>query len=385
MQCPSCQIEFDTNYRELESERRHRLPVSCEECSHTVCHVCYAAWVNRLQYDTGYVPCPECGHKDGFDAARTNINRFACLLLEQLQVKPDTAVSSNPNAKSPDPVVSAGTDPASTPDTTRSLPVAVTPTKSTRSKYPIGTSVRKFFEGYGWYNGHVTAIVQSHYVIFYEDEDREHIKVGDPEMDEIVQKARDFEKANSAGSAQTILAAVPVVPATPTTTSPATSSQQQRDQAYQSSLATGFSVEEPVVPPRPRKRRKRVHAVEITAEERGILRNMKNWTDDMRTYLIEKEELSPSNQKSVIRQVVKMLSGSGIEYKNWARGVIFKPDMVLDLSFDFDAMLTDAITFEAKHGRDLGNGWLLRHPIKKLGNYQQYIVQQKLRKKSPPS
>jgi hypothetical protein len=25
-----------------------------------------------------------------------------------------------------------------------------------------------------------------------------------------------------------------------------------------------------------------------------------------------------------------------------------------------------------EHGQDLGNGWLLRHPIKKIGNFQRF-------------
>jgi len=57
--------------------------------------------------------------------------------------------------------------------------------------------------------------------------------------------------------------------------------------------------------------------------------------------------------------------------------VYFKKNKPVKLSSDFDKMYDEAVDFEDEHGRDLGNGWLLRHPIKKLANFQYYYFEQK--------
>jgi hypothetical protein len=44
----------------------------------------------------------------------------------------------------------------------------------------------------------------------------------------------------------------------------------------------------------------------------------------------------------------------------------------VDLTFDFGQMHDEAVRIEDTHGRDKGNGWLLKHPIRKLELYQEY-------------
>jgi hypothetical protein len=156
------------------------------------------------------------------------------------------------------------------------------------------------------------------------------------------------------------------------------------------------------------------------------------WLDDLRSYLLKVESLSHPNCASVMRQAIKLVSRQGVTYGRWDEGVVFGRGLDVHLGMDFDALHDDAVDFENEHGADLGNGacalcasircrrlgpahewgkkrtlknrlrngggsplltgsvshpfslslfrtcnkgWLLRHPIKKLGNFQQYLLE----------
>jgi len=104
----------------------------------------------------------------------------------------------------------------------------------------------------------------------------------------------------------------------------------------------------------------------------------------MESYLRHEEELSSQNLRSVMRQVEKLVSGVGITYHHWRdETVVFGKNRKggITLAEDFEALHVQAIDFENEHGRDLGNGWLLRHPIQKLANFQRYTLEQKKQKK----
>ena len=51
---------------------------------------------------------------------------------------------------------------------------------------------------------------------------------------------------------------------------------------------------------------------------------------------------------------------------------MFPQDQPITLGSDFVALFYEAVRYENKYGRDLGNGWLLRHPLTKLSCYQVY-------------
>ena len=93
----------------------------------------------------------------------------------------------------------------------------------------------------------------------------------------------------------------------------------------------------------------------------------------MSDYLKEVENLSPQNLRNVMRQVEKLVSGSGVTYHHWAPDVVFRCKVTL--KHDFHELHTQAADFESKYGKDRGHGWLLSHPIKKLANYQLYLVE----------
>ena len=131
----------------------------------------------------------------------------------------------------------------------------------------------------------------------------------------------------------------------------------------------------------PRKKQRRAvvgtkpsESFSLTPEQRQQLRWSESWLDDMQTYLIEKEHLSSQNLRSVMRQVEKLVSGVGVTYQHWPPGVVFGgAGQQVTLHDDFEALHANAVEFEHRHGRDRGNGWLLRHPITKLARYQRHL------------
>ena len=97
------------------------------------------------------------------------------------------------------------------------------------------------------------------------------------------------------------------------------------------------------------------------------------WMQAIKSYWVDQEGLSNQNLRSVMRQVSKLCTGEGVTYKRWPEQAHFCKGEEVDLSWDLDALYDQACEYENKHGRDLGNGWLLRHPIKKMENFQRFL------------
>ena len=116
----------------------------------------------------------------------------------------------------------------------------------------------------------------------------------------------------------------------------------------------------------------------LTAAQRQTLSNLfpnGSWLKGLETYLLQEDQISHPNFRNVMRQAEKLASGQGITYpKYWGPGVAFAKGECIDLTLDFDALYARAVDCEDEHGRDLGNGWLLRHPITKLANFQSFCL-----------
>uniref|UniRef100_A0A7S1BHT7 Uncharacterized protein n=2 Tax=Corethron hystrix TaxID=216773 RepID=A0A7S1BHT7_9STRA len=85
--------------------------------------------------------------------------------------------------------------------------------------------------------------------------------------------------------------------------------------------------------------------------------------------------VSEANARMVMRQVRLLASGAGVTYHHWPKKVVFCKNRPIDLSENFEALFREAQQYEDQYGRDLGNGWLMRHPIVKLMNYQEYRLE----------
>jgi hypothetical protein len=119
-------------------------------------------------------------------------------------------------------------------------------------------------------------------------------------------------------------------------------------------------------------------------EDLRALQNVPDWLEEMEDFLMSvphghgNRVVGEANASSVMRQVQKLVSGVGITYHHWSEGTRFKRGVKTHLGMNFDKLYDEAVEMENKHGRDLGNGWLLRHPITKLKNFQQYKAEAKL-------
>jgi hypothetical protein len=140
--------------------------------------------------------------------------------------------------------------------------------------------------------------------------------------------------------------------------------------------------------PRPPKkikisRPKRIVAKEaLSDEDYEKLRKVPDWLEDMEEWLRTvphgngNKVVSQDNAASVMRQVRKLVSGVGITYHHWSEGTFFKRGKKIHLNTKMEELYDEAVEMEQKHGRDLGNGWLLRHPIRKMELYQEHRLEQ---------
>ena len=119
----------------------------------------------------------------------------------------------------------------------------------------------------------------------------------------------------------------------------------------------------------------------LSEEEKQVLSKNdmdQNYLDKFREFLVYHDKISSQNERNVMRQVTKLATGQGVRYESprygWPEGCYFmKGKKVTPLS-DLVELMHQAIEAENKHGIDRGNGWLLRHPIKKLLLFQQFCL-----------
>ena len=58
----------------------------------------------------------------------------------------------------------------------------------------------------------------------------------------------------------------------------------------------------------------------------------------------------------------------------WPDNCYFKKDIKITPLSDFIQLMNEGQEYENKYGRDHSNGWLLRHPLKKLLLFQHFIL-----------
>lgn len=122
-------------------------------------------------------------------------------------------------------------------------------------------------------------------------------------------------------------------------------------------------------------------AIELTEAEKEILAKNdmdQNYLDKFREFLVYHDKISTQNERNVMRQVTKLANGEGVRYESakygWPEDCYFlKSTKVTPLS-DIVELMKQAVEAENKWGIDRGNGWLLRHPLKKLLLFQQFCL-----------
>ena len=129
-----------------------------------------------------------------------------------------------------------------------------------------------------------------------------------------------------------------------------------------------------------RKRARRIEPSPLTDEQLDRLGEfcMEECYDFLGTTTLYHKEISPDNRKTVIRQITKLVTGVGVDYHRWPAGVVFRKGEPVTLQDDLVQIKEDAKEFEAEHGRDLGNGWLLNHPLQKMILFRDHLAATKL-------
>ena len=128
-------------------------------------------------------------------------------------------------------------------------------------------------------------------------------------------------------------------------------------------------------------RRSRPIAINIlTEDEKQVLSQMdQNYLDKFREFLVYHDKISAQNERNVMRQVTKLAHGEGIRYESpkygWPEGCYFLKGIKVTPLSDLVELLQQAVEAENQWGQDRGNGWLLRHPLKKLLLFQQFCLQ----------
>ncbi|KAL7502521.1 hypothetical protein ACHAXN_000465 [Cyclotella atomus] len=99
-------------------------------------------------------------------------------------------------------------------------------------------------------------------------------------------------------------------------------------------------------------------------------------------YLTDVDVVSESNRRNVLRQITKLANGEGIRYDSkaygWPEGCYFMKGVKIGPRDDILELMDMGQECENEWGRDHGNGWLLSHPLKKLYQFQQYCLEEKI-------
>ena len=133
----------------------------------------------------------------------------------------------------------------------------------------------------------------------------------------------------------------------------------------------------------PRKKRKKIKSQqlsELTTSQNATLDKAQDWLTAMGTFLSTHGHGSTGNSITAVNlgrtlnKLSILASGAGLTYGHWGDGVVFHP-FPIDLHTDTLTLLEDAREWSLEHGKDLGNGWLMKHPITKLACYQVHLSQ----------
>ena len=122
-------------------------------------------------------------------------------------------------------------------------------------------------------------------------------------------------------------------------------------------------------------------ATKLSAKERAALGrfDMTSFAEWLRRGDDIAKPSSEENVRQVTARAADLASGRGVSYKLWSKP--FNAGRAVTMQTNFHALMTRAVEWDCDaafggQGRDKGNGWAIRHPIKKLMLYQAYLYRQ---------
>ena len=130
--------------------------------------------------------------------------------------------------------------------------------------------------------------------------------------------------------------------------------------------------------PRPRRIVEEL-ALTLTTKQKNII--SKKISDDdflhkLEDYRFSVDQISSNNMDRVMRSMVKLSSGQGVRARHWPEGCYFLRGEKVGPAADVEALIERGRECEEEWGRDLGNGWLYNHPLRKLALFQSYLLEE---------
>jgi hypothetical protein len=144
---------------------------------------------------------------------------------------------------------------------------------------------------------------------------------------------------------------------------------------------TSILIEEPrtkttVHRPRPRRIIEEI-IPSLSDEQKQILSSkvaQAEFVDKLQHFLTDVHQISASNLARVLRSITKLSSGEGVRAPQWPENCHFLKGEVVSITSDVHELIERGRECEEEWGRDLGNGWLYNHPLRKLGLFQSYLL-----------
>ena len=248
-------------------------------------------------------------------------------------------------------------------------------------QFPVADAALQFFQGTitRMTAAHVDDDIDkpleyTHYVKFGDTDDG-YYDLSDLEVTGYLRWAKPEDKKENETTT------TPTTPTDPTTNTAASASARvvtPTKRANPSPIAAAAAAAASTEPERPTKKPK------IKMEPGSSESNYKTGNDTLNLVEFEhwlrnvhlgarKNALSNANVRSVMIRVSDMVFGRGITYNRWPSHINFYGGTKIDLTFDFDKLLKEAGEYEDRYGKDLGHGWLLKHPLKKLLLYKKHL------------
>lgn len=133
-----------------------------------------------------------------------------------------------------------------------------------------------------------------------------------------------------------------------------------------------------VVVHRPSPRRIIEETPSLSAEQRAVIHkklNNRDFIDSLREYLVDIHRISESNLARVMRSMEKLAAGEGVRAPHWPDNCYFLREEKVTAVSNVGELIERGRECEEEWGRDLGNGWLYNHPLRKLALFQSHLLE----------
>ena len=138
------------------------------------------------------------------------------------------------------------------------------------------------------------------------------------------------------------------------------------------------TVHRPRPRPRPRPRRIIEECPSLSPKQQSIIsKKLDNadFLDSLQNYLVDVDQISESNLARVMRSMKKLVSGDGVRAPQWPDDCYFLRGEKVTAVANISELIDRGRECEEEWGRDLGNGWLYNHPLRKLALFQSYLLE----------